>query len=174
MIGPAWHLVKRFAGSLRTGPLPSTEEVWARRRLLPGERELWNRLSNPDRRHALGVATDVVDRLGPDIDRAVVAAALLHDVGKVVAGLGTPARVAATLWWTVATEDTARRWAARPEGPARRFGQYRLHPELGAGLLVEAGSDPLTSTWAAEHHLPPDRWTVPAEIGAVLKACDDD
>lgn len=174
MIRTAWHLVTRFAGSLRTGPLPSTDEVWARRRLLPGERELWYRLSNPDRRHAVAVARDVVDRLGPDVDRAVVAAALLHDVGKLASGLGTPARVAATLVWTVAGEDTARRWAARPPGRTRRFGQYHLHPELGAELLRDAGSDDLTSSWAAEHHLPASQWTLPAEVATVLKDCDDD
>ena len=34
--------------------------------------------------------------------------------------------------------------------------------------------NPLTVAWAREHHRPPDQWTVPAAVGAVLKAADDD
>jgi hypothetical protein len=49
-----------------------------------------------------------------------------------------------------------------------------LHPELGADLLGLAGSAPLTVAWTAEHHLPPDQWTVPAAVGDALKAADDD
>jgi len=37
-----------------------------------------------------------------------------------------------------------------------------------------AGSAPLTVAWAAEHHLPPEDWTVPATIGRALKDADDD
>ena len=48
------------------------------------------------------------------------------------------------------------------------------HPRLGADLLGMAGSAPLTVAWAAEHHLPPEDWTVPRPIGEALKAADDD
>jgi hypothetical protein len=41
-------------------------------------------------------------------------------------------------------------------------------------MLSLAGSDALTVSWAREHHLPDDQWTVPAPIGAALKAADDD
>jgi len=50
-------------------------------------------------------------------------------------------------------------------------------PKLGLEMFQSAnvaGSDPLTVTWAREHHLPADRWTVPAAVGAALKAADDD
>jgi hypothetical protein len=52
--------------------------------------------------------------------------------------------------------------------------RYLRHDSLGAGLLEAAGSDHLTITWAREHHLPDDRWTVPRPLGAALKAADDD
>ena len=143
--------------------------------MLPGERELWAALSNPDRRHAVGVARGVVARLGADTDRSVVAAALLHDIGKVVSGLGTFRRVGATLTWSVIDSRRASEWASREDTMVRRrLGQYRLHPELGAQMLAAAGSAPLTVAWAAEHHAPPDSWTIPLGIGLVLKACDDD
>jgi hypothetical protein len=53
-------------------------------------------------------------------------------------------------------------------------GLYLRHPELGAEMLELAGSDPLTVTWAREHHLPRDRWTLPAPVADALKAADDD
>jgi hypothetical protein len=45
---------------------------------------------------------------------------------------------------------------------------------FAAALLAGAGARPLVITWAGEHHLPPERWTVPPEVGAALKAADDD
>jgi hypothetical protein len=156
----AAHLVRRFFGSLRPGGPGAADEAWARSQLLPGEVALWARLSNPDRRHAVGVARDVVARLGRDATRPVVAAALLHDAGKVLSGLGTFARVGATLLGR-----------ARARG---RAADYLRHPELGADLLREAGSDPLTVAWASEHHLPPDRWTLDRPLADALKAADDD
>ncbi len=169
----AAHLALRFLGSLRPGPPSPIDEAWVRAQLIDGERRIWERLSNPDRRHAVGVARAVVAELGPDTDRAVVAAALLHDCGKVISGYRTPARVAATLVWAVADHGRATDWLERGR-PWRRLAHYRLHPELGAELLAEAGSDPLTVGWAADHHRPPDAWRVDARIGSVLSACDGD
>jgi hypothetical protein len=153
------HLARRFVGSLRPGGPAPDDEAWAESLLLPGEVALWRRMSGPDLRHAVGVARQVADH-----DRPVVAAALLHDSGKVVSGLGTFARVAATL---VGMALGRRRVGGR-------VGDYLRHDQLGADLLAEAGSDPLTVTWAREHHLPPERWTVDAAVGAALKAADDD
>ena len=56
----------------------------------------------------------------------------------------------------------------------RRVGLYLQHPDLGADLLAVAGSDPLTVTWAREHHLPPEQWTLDRPVAAALKAADDD
>ena len=153
----ALHLATRFFGSLRPGGPSAADEAWAESHLLPGEVEVWRRMSDPDRRHAVGVARAVGSH-----ERPVTAAALLHDSGKVVAGLGTFARVPATLLGLV-----HRRWGGR-------VGDYLRHDELGARLLADAGSDPLTVAWAREHHLPPERWTVDPAVGAALKAADDD
>jgi hypothetical protein len=103
----------------------------------------------------------------------VLAAALLHDVGKLDAGLGTYGRVVATVSALVAGRDTAEAWSRR-RGFTRKVGLYLRHPELGGGMLALAGSDPLTVAWAREHHLPRDRWTVPVEVADALKAADDD
>lgn len=153
------HLAKRFAGSLRPGGPPTADESWAVGHLLPGEVAVWRRMSGPDRRHAVGVARRVGDH-----ERPVIAAALLHDSGKVVSGLGTFARVGATLVGMLLGRDRL----------GGRIGDYLHHDELGADLLRRAGSHPLTVAWAREHHLPSDRWSVDRSIGDALKAADDD
>ena len=154
------HLAHRFAGSLSPRPPAAADAAWATAQLLPGEQALWDRMSHPDRRHAVGVGREVVRRLGSDATRPVVAAALLHDVGKLDAGLGTFARVAATL-------------VDRRDGDGR-FARYRRHDELGAAMLTAAGSDALTVAWAREHHLAPACWTLPPMVADALKAADDD
>lgn len=173
MTAHAVHLARRFAGSLWPAGPRASDDAWARSHLGPGEQELWDRMSRADRRHAAGVARRAVAALGEAASRPVVAAALLHDVGKVEAGLGAYGRVVATLSAAVAGRETAEQWTAG-RGFTRRVGLYLRHPELGGDLLAMAGADPLTVDWARQHHLPPERWTVPPEIGAALKAADDD
>jgi putative nucleotidyltransferase with HDIG domain len=158
------HLAKRFFGSLWPGGPPPADEAWVSSILRPGEVDLWRRMSGADRRHAVGVARAV----GSD-DRTVTAAALLHDVGKIDAGIGTFRRAAVTAATLVVGRERVVR--ARPGGTASR---YLRHDEIGAGLLRDAGADELTVTWAREHHLPEKSWTVPADIGRRLKAADDD
>ena len=167
------HLARRFAGSLRPGAPGVVDERWAESHLGPGEVALWRRMANPDRRHAVAVARRVAAQLGPDATRPVVAAALLHDVGKVVAGYRTPARVVATVVWAVVDDRRMSRWS-RARQPWRRLAQYRNHPALGAELIRHAGGAELTAAWAGEHHLPAERWTIPTPVGSVLKSCDDD
>ena len=169
----AGHLVKRFFGSvLPRGPAPA-DASWAEEQLLPGEDELWRRLSRADRRHACAVARRVERALGAEASRPVLAAALLHDVGKIESGLGTYGRVIATLSGNVAGRSYAAAWS-ESGGFTRRVGLYLRHPELGATLLELAGSDPLTVAWAREHHQDQGDWTVPGDIAHALKAADDD
>ena len=167
------HLASRFFGSLRPGGPPPPDEAWATSLLLPDELALWRRMSGPDRRHAVGVARRTESALPPPVARPILAAALLHDVGKVSSGLGPLRRALATLAGMAVSHDTAVGWQARP-GPLGRAGRYLCHDTIGADLLAAAGSDLLTVAWAREHHLPPDRWTVPRPVGEALKLADDD
>ena len=165
--------MRRFFGSLRPGGPRREDEAWACSHLLDAEVALWNRMPGADRRHAVGVGRRVVEELGGEGDREVVAAALLHDVGKIASGLGTYGRVIATLSAGVAGRTMAEAWSDAG-GFTRRVGLYLRHPELGADMLTLVGSDPLTITWTREHHLPPAQWTLDLEIAAILKAADDD
>jgi hypothetical protein len=141
--------------------------------LAPAELELWRRMSGADRRHAVGVAQRVECALGVEATPPVLAAALLHDVGKVASGLGTYGRVVATVAGLAAGRSTAHAWSER-SGFTRKVGLYLRHPELGADMLRIADSDPLTVTWASEHHLPSARWTLPTPVASALEAADDD
>ena len=130
-------------------------------------------MSNADRRHAVGVAHNVERQLGHEATKPVLAAALLHDVGKVSAGLGTYGRVVATVAGLAAGRSMAAAWT-EGKGFTRKVGLYLRHAELGGDMLALAGSDPLTVTWAREHHLPEAEWTLPPSIGRALEAADDD
>jgi hypothetical protein len=169
------HLARRFFGALWPGGPSRVDEGWARGWLRDPELALWARMSGPDRRHAVGVARRTAERLGGEraAGRSVLAAALLHDVGKVAAGLGTWRRVPATWLARGADRQQALAWS-NTGGFRRRVGLYRRHGELGGDMLALAGSDPVTVAWAREHHLAPEEWTVEVAIAEALAASDDD
>jgi hypothetical protein len=121
------HLVRRFVASLSPRPPDVRDEIWAEAHLTVGERALWRMMSNQDRRHAAAVGRRFVDRR-PTANRAEVAGALLHDVGKIRCGLGTFGRVAATI--------------VGPRTP--RFRAYHDHERIGAELVAGAGSEMAT------------------------------
>jgi hypothetical protein len=146
------HLVRRFFGSLSTRPPAAGDEAWAEQWLLPGEVDLWRQMGNPDRRHAMAVARRFETALGRELTRPAMAAALLHDVGKVQCGLGTIERVVATV--------------LGPRFSPDRYACYHRHEELGAGLCAGGGSDPLTVALVRGDGAPP-------ALLAALHAADD-
>jgi putative nucleotidyltransferase with HDIG domain len=190
--GSMWHLGIRFLGSLApVGPRSSSEQ-WALGHLLPTERQLFTAMSGADRRHAIGVARralalaeeqhlEVIDPAAEPA-QAFVAAALLHDVGKIHARLGTFGRVWATLAALGLGRDRVVAWEtlADPAGAGMlarqgaKMARYLQHDRIGAELLEGAGSDELTITWARDHHLPEQRWRVEHRLGECLKHADGD
>jgi hypothetical protein len=121
------HLVRRLFGSLSRRPPAPPERAWAEGWLLEPEQRLWRAMTPQDQRHAVVVARRFEARRR-DASRAEMAAALLHDIGKVDAGLGTMARVIATL--------------VGPRGG--RFRLYHEHERRGADRLAAVGSDRVT------------------------------
>jgi hypothetical protein len=169
------HLARRFAGSLRPGGPAPAEREWAESQLTDPELELWREMSGPDRRHSAAVARRVERALGDEASRPVLAAALLHDVGKTDARLRTYGRVIATLAGKVVGRDpdVVRAWC-RAGGFTRRVGLYLRHPDIGGDRLELVGSDPVTVAWVREHHLPAEQWTVPEHLADALHDADDD
>ena len=160
------HLARRFVGALDQRGPDGPGEQWVASVLRPGERELWAAMSGPDRRHALDVARRVVGLLGPAATRAVLAAALLHDVGKIESGLGTMGRVPATLAAMVAPRRLA--------GGEGRLARYVRHDVIGASLLADAGARWCSAAHDTVRASAPAEWTLPAEVARALKAADDD
>ncbi len=167
------HLARRFFGSLRPGGPPAPDVAWVQVTLSTEQFVLWNRMSGPDRRHSAQVARDVHARLAERATPPVLAAALLHDVGKIDSRLRTYGRVVATLTTKIIGRDEVLGWR-RSRGLHRRIALYVDHPTIGGDLLQLANSDPLTVAWAREHHNPRDTWTIDTDIANVLDACDND
>ena len=121
------HLAKRFVLSLVPSQVQEIERQWVHSVLTPSEFDLWNKLMAQDRQHSVLVGRRFVKNR-PTSSNEEIAGALLHDVGKSVAHLGTLARVVATL-----------------VGPrTSRFRQYHDHEAIGAAMLRSIGSDEIT------------------------------
>ena len=170
------HWAGRFFSSIRPGRPVATELSWAHGWLSETEIVLFDRMSNPDQRHSIDVARRAepglgVLALGDDRLRAALAAALLHDVGKSIAGLRTYGRVTATLAGAIAGHDMADAWQ-QTSGFTRKVGLYLNYPTLGAELLQVSQSDPWVIAWSAEHHGADDETSLPPAVADVLRAAD--
>ena len=113
--------------SLVPSQVQQIERQWVQSVLSPSEFDVWNKMMVQDRRHSVMVGRRFVKHR-PTAMQSEIAGALLHDVGKSVARLGTFGRVIATL-----------------VGPrTNRFRQYHDHESIGATMLRSVGSDELT------------------------------
>ena len=161
------HLTRRFFGSLRARPLDEADPAWVRGVLTPAELQLWEKLGRADRAESMAVARRAASELGPDVEPAWLAAALLHDVGKAESHLGTFGRVGATLVGVVMRDGRARHLP-------NRVGKYLAHDDIGAELLAAGGARPEVIAWAAAHHRP-ERWPatgLPPQVAAMLADAD--
>lgn len=146
----AWYRVRQFWHALRAPRDPGVPREaldW----LTPGELALFQAMSPAGRRHGAAVAHTLL--AWGYRERSLLAAALLHDVGKEV---GTRLR----LWHRVAVVLLMATWpqalpwlARRPWGGA--FRAHLTHAEVGAQRAQEAGADPLTVDLIRRHHEPP-------------------
>jgi hypothetical protein len=117
------HLARRFFTSLSTRPPAGNDIAWVNEKLLENEFELWCRMKPHDQRHSIEVARRFSE-LHPTFSRDEVAAALLHDIGKVHSELGVMGRVVATI---VGPKST-------------KFREYHNHEVIGLNLCREVGS----------------------------------
>jgi hypothetical protein len=167
LIAKLRHLVTRFFGSLRPRPLVPDDLAFVQHTLTAAELACWDRLGPADRVESLTTARRAALALGPGADDRWVAAALLHDVGKVETGLGPFRRAGATAVAIVFGERRVRAWP-------NAIGRYVDHDGLGARLLEQSGARREAVEWAAIHHRPalwPES-SIPIEICQVLAAAD--
>jgi hypothetical protein len=123
VVAHSLHLVRRFGGSLSRRSPSASDIAWVKNNLLDGEFTLWSRLKSYDQRHSIEVARRFAD-LYPTFTRDEVAAALLHDIGKVESELGVMGRVIATI--------------VGPKG--LKFRKYHNHERIGLNLCRNSGS----------------------------------
>lgn len=120
MRGTLLHLVRRAVSSWRNTALSDVEVCDAASILNAGEYKMWLMMQPRDCRHSLVVLSRFI-QFFPSATREEMAAALLHDVGKIESDLGWAMRIIATI--------------VGPRG--KRFSSYHDHEELGAGLLAD-------------------------------------
>jgi len=170
---------------------------WASTVLTPAEMTLFRSMSPTDQAHSLEVARLVqaaldeqdvdeqgVDESGPgdhgqsrygvaggDCDW-VLAAGLMHDIGKVEASAGVVLRVLSTLGGGLIGDRAALQLSGL-RGPLGTVGLHIRYPVLGASLLGAIGSHEFVRAWAAEHHRAPVEWSVPRDMGVVLRDADN-
>lgn len=163
------HLASRFVFTLRV-ITPGQDEVnWVRQQLSDREFELWIRMSSADQAHSISVAKRAFEEL-PE-DKVILAAGLLHDVGKVVAESGMITRVIAAVAKPLVTPERIE-WLAVRVSFFANLQSFLDYQRIGSELLQAAGSDEFVVRWAAEHHLEKDKWTVDMGRGEVLVRAD--
>ncbi len=168
------HLVHRFGGTLRARAISPAERGVGRVRAHPGRvRGCGTNRARADQVEAIAVARRLPDAIA--IDDRWVAAALLHDVGKQAAGLGTAGRVLATVLAAAGRVPVEVPGAGtdRP-GLRARMARYVDHPRIGADRLAQAGARPEAVSWTAAHH-DPTRWpgtSIPPEVCLALARAD--
>jgi hypothetical protein len=173
----ALHLGRRFVRALSPRPPRDRDVAWVVGILEPTELALWRSLPNHEQRYTIRVAKDVEARLaGTEYagEPRWLAAALLHDVGKLDAGLGVVGRSAATVMGAVAGPARIDRWA-QASGFRRRAAWYFHHDDRGADRIRAAGGRDQAARWASAHHHR-SRWPasgVPITVAEALEAADN-
>jgi len=126
--------------------------------LSPEERTLFNRLQRGEQIHCLNVLGALLAQPEPP-PRALAAAALLHDVGKIRYPLRLWQKTLVVLTRTFSPALYHRLAAGDPDHRlARPFVVYAQHPAWSAEYAAAAGSDDDT-VWLCAHHADSaDQW----------------
>lgn len=128
---------------------------------------LYRRMRRSERQHSLRVLHSLLAAGHTDPD--LMAAALLHDVGKTRALFSLPEKVIVVLVKAVAPH-LYQRWGSGPiSGWRRPFAVSIQHPAWGADMVAAAGGSPRLVTLIRHHADDPD--TLPqSEIVQLLRA----
>jgi hypothetical protein len=141
--------------------------------LSPAQRSLFHRMQPSEQRHAFAIWNNL--KTAGQTDPDLLAAALLHDVGKVLQPLTTAGRVLIVLGNRFFPGATLRWAAGTPRGLRLPFVVAAQHATWGAELAAQANATALTVELIRHHHITP-----PANLGsptghllAALQSADD-
>ncbi|MCL5265086.1 MAG: HD domain-containing protein [Chloroflexi bacterium] len=149
----AAYRVRQFIGALRASVEPRELDILDEH-LRPALKALFLAMDIQDQRHTLDVFRYLVNR--GCRDRTLLQAALLHDVGKANAGLGTWYRVAIVLFRAFCPALLAKLSSAESRGWRRPFWVHKHHGEAGARLVAQAGGDYRLVEMVRLHQSPAD------------------
>ncbi|MFQ5811934.1 MAG: hypothetical protein ACE5I2_01895 [Anaerolineae bacterium] len=121
--------------------------------LTPPQAELFQRMPRCDQRHGLDVFYALRRRQHHDHD--LLAAALLHDVGKIGGWLRLWHRVLIVLIEAIGPQVLDRLATEKPGSWRYPFFVHQQHPKLGAELAQAAGCSPTTVELIRRHQQPP-------------------
>lgn len=149
MLRAARYRVGQFFRAL-TARVSESEIEQAVRVLTPQAQALFRGQAAQDQRHALTVHRSV--QVSGDTNPHLLAAALLHDIGKGTAHLPAWQRAIVVLLDRVAPDVLASQGRYEPRGWRRPLVIQATHPELSARLARSAGCSPLTVHLIQHHH----------------------
>ena len=149
LVRRAGYRVRQFWQALGAGPLPEDGWIEIRSLLSPAELELYERQSRGDRHHAYRVMC-TLQAAGYD-DPDLLAAALLHDVGKSFANAYWWDRPLVVLVQAIAPRISANLAKGDVGSWKRPFVVRERHADWGADAARTAGSSPATVVLIRRH-----------------------
>jgi hypothetical protein len=143
-----FYRIRQFWEALTAFPAPE-ELARARQVLSPPLMELFLDLQAPDLAHSLKVFHQL-NNLG-HLDADLLAAALLHDIGKSRYRLGLWERVLIVFCEAFFPSQIKSWGQSKPRGWRRPFVVAEQHPHWGAEMAIRAGASSLTASLIKRH-----------------------
>jgi putative nucleotidyltransferase with HDIG domain len=132
---------------------PGRDDLAAAERILsPAEYSLFLNLQSSEQAHALNILRAL--QAQGEAERILLAAALLHDVGKAAQRLSLIGRIAVVLGQQVLPEKVKTWGIGQPSGWKRPFVIAAQHPAWGAEMAARAGSPAEVVALIAAHQEP--------------------
>jgi hypothetical protein len=146
------YRAQQFWDALWSAPAPGDLRL-AERWLNPEQMRLFLRMQPGEQAHSLRVMNRLLQKgeAQPDL----MAAALLHDVGKALSPLRIEERVLIVLVRTAAPQVALRWGSSEARGWRRAFVTAEQHPAWGAELALKAGTSALAVELIRRHQEPP-------------------
>jgi hypothetical protein len=148
---------RQFWQALNASPAPE-ELALARTILSPSLMSIFNQMHPSEQTHSLRITRRLIDQRETHPD--LLAAALLHDSGKIHHPLRVWERVLIVMGKTVLPAQAKQWGSGGPKGWKRAFAVAEQHSEWGAQMAAQEGASPLVVALIRRHQLPTDH---PAE-----------
>ncbi len=168
------YRISQFRSVLRATPLPDSELSLAQSVLTEPQMALFVRLHPSEQEHGLRVLQALRNQGEANLD--LLAAALLHDVGKVCHPLQPWERVLIVLAKKLVPRQVVHWGDGEPKGWKRPFVISSKHPEWGAQLVSKTGASPLLLALIREHERKPlkeNQEGLKDQLLAALQEVDD-